>query len=50
MALKQVRGEDGRMRDVAEGDRVGKGTVLVRIRAAEYEDRVRQATIAGRRR
>jgi RND family efflux transporter MFP subunit len=44
IALKQVRGEDGRMRDIAEGDRVGKGAVLVRIRAAEYEDRVRQAT------
>ena len=43
VALKQVRGEDGRMRDVAEGDRVGAGTVLVRIRAAEYEDRARQA-------
>ena len=44
MALKQVPGEGGRMRDIAEGDRIGKGTVLVRIRAAEYEDRVRQAT------
>ena len=44
VALKQVRGEDGRMRDIAEGDRVGKGAVLVRIRAAEYEDKVRQAT------
>jgi RND family efflux transporter MFP subunit len=44
VALKQVRGEGGRMRDIAEGDRIGKGTVLVRIRAAEYEDRVQQAT------
>jgi RND family efflux transporter MFP subunit len=44
VALKQVPGEGGRMRDIAEGDRIGKGTVLVRIRAAEYEDRVRQAT------
>jgi multidrug efflux system membrane fusion protein len=44
VALKQVRGEGGRMRDIAEGDRIGKGTVLVRIRAAEYADRVRQAT------
>jgi multidrug efflux system membrane fusion protein len=43
VALTQVRGEDGRMRDVAEGDRVRKGTVLVRIRSAEYEDRLRQA-------
>jgi RND family efflux transporter MFP subunit len=32
------------MRDIAEGDRVGRGTALARIRAAEYEDRVRQAT------
>ena len=44
VALKQVRGEGGRMRDIAEGDRVGRGTVLVRIRADEYGDRVRQAT------
>ena len=44
VALKQVLGENGRLRDVDEGDRVGKGDVLVRIRAAEYEDKVRQAT------
>ena len=43
LALKQVRGEGGRIRDLDEGDRVGKGAVLVRIRAAEYDDRVRQA-------
>jgi multidrug efflux system membrane fusion protein len=42
--LKQVRGENGMLRDVDEGDAVGKGDVLVRIRAAEYEDKVRQAT------
>src|SRR4030095_8730027 len=44
VALKQVRGENGMPRDVDEGDHVGKGDVLVRIRAAEYEDKVRQAT------
>ncbi len=44
IALKQVHGQDGRMRDIAEGDRVSKGAVLVRIRSAEYEDKVRQAT------
>jgi multidrug efflux system membrane fusion protein len=44
VALNQVRGNDGRMRDLAEGDRVGKGTVLVRIRSSEYEDKVLQAT------
>jgi len=44
VSLKQVRGQDGRMRDIAEGDSVTKGTVLVRIRSSEYEDKVRQAT------
>ncbi len=44
VGLNQVPGSDGRMRDVNEGDRVGKGTVLVRIRSAEYEDKVHQAT------
>jgi len=44
ISLKQVRGEDGRMRDIAEGDRVGRGAVLVRIRSSEYEDKVRQAS------
>jgi multidrug efflux system membrane fusion protein len=43
VALKQVRGEGGRVRDLAEGDRVSAGAVLVRIRSAEYEDKVRQA-------
>lgn len=42
-SLKQVRGQDGRMRDIAEGDRVSRGAVLVRIRSSEYEDKVRQA-------
>ena len=42
--LKQVRGQDGRMRDIAEGDRVSRGAVLVRIRASEYEDKVRQSS------
>jgi multidrug efflux system membrane fusion protein len=44
VALMQVRGGDGKIRDIAEGDRVDRGAVLVRIRAAEYEDKVRQAT------
>ena len=44
ISLKQVRGQDGRMRDLAEGDRVSRGTVLVRIRSSEYEDKVRQAS------
>jgi RND family efflux transporter MFP subunit len=44
VALNQVPGTDGRMRDLDEGDRIAKNTVLVRIRAAEYEDKVHQAT------
>ena len=43
IALKQVRGADGRMRDLAEGDRVARGAVLVAIRANEYQDKLRQA-------
>ena len=42
-AIKQTRGEGGRLRDLAEGDRVSAGTVLVRIRSAEYQDKVHQA-------
>ena len=43
-SLKQVRGQDGRMRNIEEGDRVSRGSVLVRIRSSEYEDKVRQAS------
>jgi RND family efflux transporter MFP subunit len=43
-AIKKTRGESGGMRDLAEGDRVRAGTVLVRIRSAEYEDKVHQAS------
>ena len=43
-SLKQVRGQDGRMRDLAEGDRISRGAVLVRIRSSEYEDKVQQAS------
>ena len=44
VSLKQVSGQHGRLRDIAEGDRVGRGAVLVRIRSAEYQDKVRQAS------
>lgn len=43
VSLKQVRGQDGRLRDLAEGDHVTQGTVLARLRSSEYEDKVRQA-------
>jgi RND family efflux transporter MFP subunit len=44
ISLKQVRGQDGRMRNLAEGDRISRGAVLVRIRSSEYEDKVHQAS------
>jgi RND family efflux transporter MFP subunit len=39
----QVRALGG-VRDINEGDSVSKGAVLARIRSAEYEDKVHQAT------
>jgi len=44
VSLKQIHGQDGRMRDLAEGDHVNRGELLVRIRAAEYQDKVQQAS------
>lgn len=41
--LWQVRGVDGRMRDVQEGDIVAKGTMLARVRQSEYAVKVNQA-------
>lgn len=42
-AIQQVRGVDGRMRDVQDGDIVAKGTVLARLRQSDYAVRVNQA-------
>lgn len=39
----QVTGVDGRRRNVQEGDFIKKGTVLARVRANEYRDRVAEA-------
>lgn len=44
VAMKQVRGQSGRMRDLAEGDRVTGGDLLVRIRKAEYQHKVQQSS------
>jgi RND family efflux transporter MFP subunit len=41
--ILQVRGIDGRPRNLHEGDRVTKGTVLARLRESEFEELVRQA-------
>ena len=42
-AIHQVRGVDGRLRDVQEGDFVTKGTVLARLRESDYAVKVNQA-------
>ncbi|NUM76965.1 efflux RND transporter periplasmic adaptor subunit [candidate division KSB1 bacterium] len=41
--ILQVTGVDGRRRNVQEGDFIKKGTVLARVRATEYRDRVAEA-------
>jgi RND family efflux transporter MFP subunit len=41
--LHQVRGVDGRMRDLQDGDIVLKGTVLARVRQSDYQVKVKQA-------
>ncbi len=42
-SIRQVKGADGRVRSVQEGDWVGKGTVLSSVRQDEYRERVSQA-------
>src|SRR6185503_10006728 len=42
-ALQQVRGIDGRMRDVQEGDRISAGAVLARVRQSDYQVKVKEA-------
>lgn len=42
-AIHQVRGFDGRMRDVQEGDVVPKGTVLARVRQGDFAVKVGNA-------
>ena len=44
VSLKQVRGQDGRLRVLAEGDHFSRGSVLVQIRTSEYQDKVKQAS------
>lgn len=41
--IHQVRGADGRLRDIQVGDRVSKGTELAVVRTVDYEQRVQQA-------
>jgi multidrug efflux pump subunit AcrA (membrane-fusion protein) len=42
-ALQQVRGVDGRMRDLQEGDRITVGAVLARVRQSDYQVKVKEA-------
>ena len=42
--IHQVRGADGRMRNVQAGDHVAKDTELALVRTADYQQRVDQAT------
>jgi RND family efflux transporter MFP subunit len=42
-ALHKVKGVDGQLRDVQEGDVIAKGTVLARLRQSDYAVKVTQA-------
>jgi RND family efflux transporter MFP subunit len=42
-ALRKVRGVDGKMRDIQEGDHLSSGTVLARVRQSDYQVRFKQA-------
>jgi RND family efflux transporter MFP subunit len=42
-AIQQVRGVDGQMRDLQEGDRITAGAALARLRQSDYQVKVKQA-------
>ena len=42
-ALQKVRGVDGQMRDIQEGDPIVKGAVLARVRQSDYHVKVKEA-------
>src|SRR5882672_115665 len=42
-ALQKVRGVDGQMRDLQEGDPIVAGAVLARVRQSEYQVKVKEA-------
>jgi len=42
-ALRKVRGVDGKMRDIQEGDRISTGAVLARVRQSDYQVKFKQA-------
>ncbi len=41
--IRQLRGADGRMRDLQPGDEVGAGMVLAKVRDTDYVDQVKKA-------
>jgi RND family efflux transporter MFP subunit len=41
--ILQIKGADGRMRDVQDGDIVKKGVLLAKLRQTEFTDRISQA-------
>jgi multidrug efflux system membrane fusion protein len=43
-SIHQLRGADGRMRDIQAGDRVARDTELALVRTSDYRQRVDQAT------
>ncbi len=45
-SIRQVKGADGHVRSIQEGDWVAKGTVLASVRQEEYVERVSQAKAA----
>ena len=42
-ALRKVRGVDGKMRDIQEGDLISVGAVLARVRQSDYQVKFKQA-------
>jgi RND family efflux transporter MFP subunit len=42
-ALQKVRGVEGNLRDVQEGDRISAGAVLARVRQSDYQVKVSEA-------
>ena len=42
-ALRKIRGVDGKMRDIQEGDRISTGTVLARVRQSDYHVKFKEA-------
>ena len=42
-AIRQVKGADGRARDLQQGDVVGKGSMLAKVRDTDYADNVKKA-------